>query len=72
MKQFDGNVASSGKRGLHGIAVFKAGIRARIIPIEGTSKNAHHRRAAEFQPSSTCKNLDCLPGSLRLLQAKSV
>ncbi len=35
-------------------------------------KNAHHRRAAEFQPSSTCKNLDCPPGSLRLLQVKKV
>ena len=33
-------------------------------------KNTHHRRAAEFQPSSTGKNLDCPPGSLRLLPVK--
>ena len=39
--------------------------------LKGTFKNSHHRRAAEFQPSSPCKNLDCPPGSLRLLQVKS-
>ena len=42
------------------------------IALAGTSKNAHRRRTAEFQPSSACKNLDCPPGSLRLLRAKSV
>ena len=50
-------------------AAVAAGIM--MYALMGTSINSHHRRAAEFQPSSTCKNLDCPPGSLRLLQVKS-
>ena len=48
-----------------------AGAAATGDALEDTSKNSHRRRAAEFQPSSPCKNLDCPPGSLRLLQVKS-
>ena len=44
--------------------------RSRPIP-DGRLKNTHRRRTAGSQPSLTCKNLDCPPRSLRLLQVKS-